>query len=110
MTVEMVLVDIYTAVYSESLGRVLKSGEMDIEVPAKEAEPWLRPHDYQYALLSSEREVEDTQAEAEEDTEEPEHESGPVKETSASPSETDDEHAGTDDGDVGDGDAGVDWS
>ena len=81
-------IDVYIAVYSESLGRVLVSGEEDVEVPRLEAEPWLG----NYALLSSER------VEEEEDV----HTSRPAKAPRRAASKKHDKHARPSDGDVGD--------
>lgn len=55
MPIETIIIDVYTSVYSASLGRVIKTGAQDVEVPKIEAEPWLG----NYALLSSERVEED---------------------------------------------------
>lgn len=82
-----ILVDIYTAVYSETLKRGLKSGEQDVRVPALEAEPWLG----NYALLSSERVEEE-----DDDT------GGQAKAPRRSTSPKRDKNAGDSDGDMGD--------
>ena len=85
MPISMVVIDVYKAVYSESLGRVLKSDELDVEVPALEAAPWLG----NYASLSSER------------VEEEEDESRPVKAPRHTASKDSSKNAGSGDGDVG---------
>lgn len=77
----LIKIDVYTAVYSESLGRGLKSGEQDVEVPESEAKPWLG----NYALLSSERE---------------EDESRPTKTPRRNPAKKRNKHTRTSDGDV----------
>ena len=82
-----IVIDVYVAVYSESLKRVLKSGELDVEVLETEAKPWLG----NYALLSSER-VEEEKA----------HESRPAKAPRRVASKNRDKQAGPSDGDVGD--------
>ena len=83
-----ILIDIYTAVYSETLKRGLKSGEQDVRVPALEAEPWLG----NYALLSSERVEEEEEPVA----------SRPAKAPRRSASPKRNKNARSGDGDVGD--------
>lgn len=85
MPIETITIDVYTAVYSASLKRDLKSGELDVVVPKIEAERWLG----KYALLSSDR------------IEEEDNESRPAKTPRHTPSKDSSKDAGSGDGGVG---------
>lgn len=75
MPIETIIIDVYTAVYSASLKRDLKSGELDIEVPKAEAEPWLG----NYALLSSDRVEEEEDVHTSRPVKAPRHKRGKIR-------------------------------
>lgn len=93
MPIETITIDVYTSVYSASLGHVLVTGTQDVEVPKAEAERWLGT----YALLSSERVVEDK----DDDT------SRPVKAPRGPRKKGNDKHEGAGDRKVGKRDVSV---
>ena len=85
MPIETIIIDVHDSVYSASLGHVLTSGSLDVELPKIEAGRWVG----KYVTLSSEREEED--------------ESRPTKTPRNARAAGDRKDAGDSDGDVGGG-------
>lgn len=112
MTYRFVTLDIYSSVHSEYYGRVLTSADSPIDVPAHEAEPWIKG---EYVLAHSGTAIdldEEAQAElqnrlaavtAEFLKEQRQNESGQVETPDSAGEEIDDDDTWANDGSVGDG-------